>query len=644
VGLMARPDNGLGPSPAITPPQQALYTKCTGSRGPLGDDPLKELVLICGRRGGKSRYCAFLACYFASKDYSRYLAAGEVATVAILASDRKQARAIFRFILGFLKTSPLLADFVDDEGQETIQLRNRVRIEISTATFRGTRGYTYAAVLCDEIAIWRSDESVNPDTEILRAIRPGMLTIPGAMLILASSPYAKSGELWRTYQRNFGRDNPRVLVWQADTQTMNPKADPVEIANSYEEDPQAASAEYGAVFRDDLIGFISMETLEAITQRGRTALPRRTGIQYFGFVDPGGGVNDSMTMAIGHRDGNTAVLDQVIEIRPPFNPDHAVTQCAALARDYGITRLVSDKYAAEWPVARFNEHGLSLDQCAMPRSDLYLNFLSLANSGRVELLDNGRVLSQFAALQRRAGRSGKDSVDHPRDAHDDLANSVAGVLVSLDLDRRPGLVEQGRLVQKGGDGFAIPDTREKPVIATVCVNKHGQVGVVYSLRTGRALLLLDIDQGFFTSQFLSSVAARAMELQASIPLSVSASTYWVANYGDAPDVPSLYLNGMGSAASVNSFANVRAFALDIKPEELVMFVPAYTEQGMVRYSTIVVEKSRTLSLGGALDIRPGVNLEDDVLRAAAIASVVIHLPDASQLTMDGRTPECASLG
>jgi hypothetical protein len=177
---------------------------------------------------------------------------------------------------------------------------------------------------------------------------------------------------------------------------------------------------------------------------------------------------------------------------------------------------------------------------------LYLNFLSLANSGRVELLDNGRLLSQFAALQRRAGRSGKDSVDHPRDAHDDLANSVAGVLVNLDLDRRPGLVEQGRLVQKGGEGFAIPDTRATPVVATVCVNEHGQVGAVYSLLMGRTLLLLDIDQGFFTSQFLNSVAARAVELQASMPMSVGAATYRMATYGDMPDVPVLFINGMGA--------------------------------------------------------------------------------------------------
>lgn len=42
-----------------------------------------------------------------------------------------------------------------------------------------------------------------------------------------------------------------------------------------------------------------------------------------------------------------------------------------------------------------------------------------------------------------------------------------------------------------------------------------------------------------------------------------------------------------------------------------------------------MEKSRRLSLGGALDIRPGINFEEDVLRAAAITSVVVTLPDES---------------
>ena len=75
------------------------------------------------------------------------------------------------------------------ETDETIELTNCVVIEISTASFRTTRGYSFAAILADEVAFWRSDESsANPDVEILRAWRPGLASIPGAMLLLASSP------------------------------------------------------------------------------------------------------------------------------------------------------------------------------------------------------------------------------------------------------------------------------------------------------------------------------------------------------------------------------------------------------------------------------------------------------------------------
>jgi predicted DNA-binding transcriptional regulator AlpA len=84
------------------------------------------------------------------------------------------------------------------------------------------RGYTFAAVLCDELAFWRSDDSANPDDEIISAVRPGMLTIPNAMLLCASSPYARRGALWDAHQTYFGKDDPEVLVWQAATTVMNP--------------------------------------------------------------------------------------------------------------------------------------------------------------------------------------------------------------------------------------------------------------------------------------------------------------------------------------------------------------------------------------------------------------------------------------
>jgi phage terminase large subunit-like protein len=164
------------------------YGACTGRAKPPGA-PFTEAALIVGRRGGKSRILALVAVYLAVfRDYVPHLAPGEVATIAVLAANRPQARSIFRYISGILKAVPLFARMVVDENTEAITLANRVVIEIGTASFRTTRGYSFAAVLCDEIAFWRQDEtSANPDVEILRALRPGMASIPGSILMLAGS-------------------------------------------------------------------------------------------------------------------------------------------------------------------------------------------------------------------------------------------------------------------------------------------------------------------------------------------------------------------------------------------------------------------------------------------------------------------------
>ncbi len=51
------------------------------------------------------------------------------------------------------------------------------------------------------------------------------------------------------------------------------------------------------------------------------------------------------------------------------------------------------------------------------------------NSGKVELLDNARLLSQLRGLERRTSRSGRDTIDHSPGGHDDVANAAAGALM-----------------------------------------------------------------------------------------------------------------------------------------------------------------------------------------------------------------------
>jgi len=75
-----------------------LFRGCTGRQTPPGE-PVRELVCVVGRRGGKSRVGALLAVEAAClRDWTPFLAAGEVATVAVIAADRAQARTVFGYV------------------------------------------------------------------------------------------------------------------------------------------------------------------------------------------------------------------------------------------------------------------------------------------------------------------------------------------------------------------------------------------------------------------------------------------------------------------------------------------------------------------------------------------------------------------
>jgi hypothetical protein len=72
----------------------------------------REIFLICGRRSGKSFVLALIAVWLACfHSYRQYLAPGERGTIFIVASDRRQARTILRYVTALLTRSPRSADW-----------------------------------------------------------------------------------------------------------------------------------------------------------------------------------------------------------------------------------------------------------------------------------------------------------------------------------------------------------------------------------------------------------------------------------------------------------------------------------------------------------------------------------------------------
>ncbi len=410
---------------------RALVERCTG-RTQLPSSQVRELWLVVGRRGGKSLISALLAVFVACFKTYR-LAPGERGVVMVIAADRRQARVVKRYISGLLRSVAMLDALIVRETKESVQLSNGIDIEIHTASFRAIRGYTVVAAILDEIAFWPTDDAADPDAEILNALRPAMATVPDALLVALSSPYAQRGELWRMFREHFGASTDDVLVWQADTQTMHPSIDARVIVRAYERDDASASAEYGAQFRRDIEAFIRRDVLDAVTVLSRVELPPLSTVEYVGFVDPSGGGADSFTLAIAHREerngASVAVLDVLREVRPPFSPEKTSEQFAEVLKAYRVRDVEGDRYAGEWPREQFRKHDVRYVPSEKSKSDIYRDTLPLLNSGRVELLDAPRLLSQFASLERRTARGGRDSIDHAPKAHDDVANAAAGALL-----------------------------------------------------------------------------------------------------------------------------------------------------------------------------------------------------------------------
>lgn len=411
-----------------------VFKAITG-RAAAPETPANEVWLVVGRRGGKDVKSAALAVYLATIGVEAYgwrdrLVRGERGVVQVLAVDRDQAQVAFRYIAGFFE-KPMLRKLVSKQNADAIELTNGFAVEVTTADQRRVRGRTVVAAILDEVAFWRSENTASPDIDVYRAIKPATATMPGAMIIGISSPYARRGLLWQKYQRHYSHDG-NVLVVQAPTWLMNPTVprDGDIIKEAYESDPEAASAEYGAQFRSDLEALVSLETVRAcITADTRERPPSRTH-RYVAFVDPSGGSADSMTLGIAHKEGETAILDCVREIKPPFSPEAAVAEFASVLKAYRISSVRGDRYAGEWVREHFRKQGIYYEHSEQAKSALYLDLLPLLNSRAVDLLDNDRLVRQLVSLERRTGRStGRDIIDHPPGMHDDVANAVAGAVV-----------------------------------------------------------------------------------------------------------------------------------------------------------------------------------------------------------------------
>lgn len=434
-----------------------LFTRCTG-RERIPTKRAAEAYAEIGRRGGKTANMALRAVYECAirTSWQQHVASGQQAVFAIVAVNRIAAREAFNYCSGILHSTSLLASMIESEGKDEIALKNGALLQIRTASFRALRGPSYIGAILDELAFFRDEEtSANPAGEIVTALAPAI--IPGGLLLGISSVYNRAGYLWEQHQRYFGQDGD-VLIWHADTLTMNPTFSRAKIERERAKDPATAAAEYDSEWRDDVAALYSSETIDlAMADRGD--LPYKEGISYKAFVDPSGGRRDSAALAIAHRDEKgRIVLDLMAERKAPHDPHKVAAEFAEILKAYHVFSVTGDRYGGSWPEMAYKDHGISYLQADKTASELYLAALPLFSAGSIELPRSDRLRGQLCSLMRKTSAGGRDQVvaGQSDSSHADLANAVVGAIMGA-ATRSCGI----GFVEFGGDDDDEPTVGER---------------------------------------------------------------------------------------------------------------------------------------------------------------------------------------
>lgn len=389
-------------------------------------------LFLIGRRGGKSRIASIIGAFEATlSGKEESLAAGETGMVSIISPSKKQGRIIKNYSRAIFDTTPLLENEVVPGGnKESFQLENGILFEILVGDWRAVRGYTLLACILDELCFFglTEESKVKNDTELVNAIKPSLSTLNGK-LIGVSTKYAKKGYAYRTWKKNYGNEKSKVLVWEADTITMNPTF-PLSIVNAaLVEDLASAKSEYLNEWREDIKIYLPREVIESVVKKGRQELlPRTLKYSYFAFADVSGGRVEDSAVAIAHRIERKVIVDFIKLYKSPHDPISAIRDMSQQLKKFAIKKITGDNYAAEFVKSAFNTNGIRYEKCSITASQLYIETIPIIGSSAVELLDNETLINQFSSLLRFTRSGGKDKISHGQGQKDDLCNAVAGVI------------------------------------------------------------------------------------------------------------------------------------------------------------------------------------------------------------------------
>lgn len=250
-----------------------------------------ELLLVLGRRSGKSALAAIFAAYEMYKLLSRGhpqayygMPSGSEIRLFCIANDKDQASIVYSDMQGHVEAVEYFKSAIANSTQTYMRFRTEndrkkfgpdgkstVVSSFKSSIAKGLRGRGVICAILDEIAFF-VDNGKSSAEQIYRAMSPSLAQFSpknpknrlqaigpsDGRMILISSPDAREGFFYQLYQsiKSNAPGTSDMLMIQAPTWEVNPTLDPGYYEKEYFKNPKAFNTEHGAEFSDRVRGWI----------------------------------------------------------------------------------------------------------------------------------------------------------------------------------------------------------------------------------------------------------------------------------------------------------------------------------------------------------------------------------------------------
>jgi hypothetical protein len=426
-----------------------------------------ELILVCGRRSGKTFIASVISAYEAYKlilkvDPQKYykLPQGEEIRIVNIASTTDQALILAKATQNRILNSKWFKPYIEGKNQSEIRLRTKkdlelytqevrlhgkpidqhasIRIQAMPCTARGIRGGNIIIGILDEIAHFIDNEGNRSGDQIYEALTPSVATFGlDGKIISISSPYIKAGIFYDLFLDSLGRDGEEPdhnkVMFRIPTWEMNETITFEYLESEKKRNPESFDSEFGAEFSSVVSGFFKYpEKIDDCVLRDDETIVPHSNYAHYIAVDPSANQN-GYALAMVHieqrertrldngkerKERKTVVVldrwkvwslrDPEFEGMPYIDEEIVHEYIGTLFQKFRVVKIVFDQFDSTSSVMKFRKAGVDAIKTPFSRhynTKIFKNLRELIYDERLDLFYHERGLKELKNLQeKRVGK------------------------------------------------------------------------------------------------------------------------------------------------------------------------------------------------------------------------------------------------